>query len=388
MTQYEASMTVMTQAPQPVRFDFTRSLPPVPPQLDAVLAQGLAWLAARPQAAAVRATAPSGRPADALAGAEWLVPRVPDVDPDRLLIANGTQSAVLLLIQSLVPPGKMLGAEALSYGMLRALAGLARAPVRGLDIDAEGVIPDALEAACASGALGALYLNPTFHNPTGAVMGLARREALLAIARTHALPIIEDDPLGLLYDDLPPALHALAPEQVWHVVGLTKTIAQGMRVAYIVAPNLRAHRALLRIAERLSHWVAAPLSLALATWLIESGQAIELRRWIAAENRWREAAAREALAGFHVEGARGSPHVWLPMTGSCEREVADALLVDGAQVRGEELFRVDDDAPALSGIRLSLSSLADRARLLDGLGHVRRRLEACDRRLGEQENRT
>jgi DNA-binding transcriptional MocR family regulator len=331
------------------------------------LAEGLGAVSERDLDALIYASTPRGSATDREAAAAWLANRLPTVDPDLILFSNGTQSAVLLLLQALVPAGKMLAAECLSYGMLRSLAEVARVPVEGMPIDDDGLIPDALDRACESGRIGALYCNPTFHNPTASVMSLNRRHAIIEIARRHSIMIIEDDPLGTLYPELPPPLAALAPRQVWHVAGLTKSIAQGMRLAYVTAPNHAARDALLAHAERLSHWVAAPLCLALATWLIQSGQGQAIRDAIAQENLAREATAKRLLGRHGIEGARGSPHLWIPLSPELERVVTDALEADGVKVRGEELFRVDDAPGAPSGIRLSLSSPKDRQSMVDGL---------------------
>lgn len=359
-----------------VRFDFSRSLPPTPPALGPALAEGLAAIAGASWAEAIRASTPRGDDAARAAAVGWLAGRLgADLDPERIIIANGTQSAVLLLVQALVKPGQVLVAECLSYGMLRSLCEIARTPVEGLPIDADGLLPEALDQACAHGRVGAIYCNPTFHNPTASVMGVARRQVILAVARRHGVMIIEDDPLGVLYPDLPPPLAALAPEQVWHIAGLTKSIAQGLRVAYVVAPGVGEREAFLGANERLSHWVAAPVSIALATWLAQSGRGAEIRDAIADENLAREAAARRILPEGVIEGAKGSPHLWMPLSPDVERRLADRLEQDGVQVRGEDLFRVGDVCPAPSGIRLSLSSPKDRARVLEGLDRIRQHLE-------------
>lgn len=83
-----------------------------------------------------------------------------------------------------------------------------------------------------------LYLVPTFQNPTGATMPLHRRERLVALCRTHGLPIIEDDPyreLRYAGDNVPP-LRALDPDVI-HLGTFSKTIAPGVRVGWIVMPD-------------------------------------------------------------------------------------------------------------------------------------------------------
>lgn len=358
-------------------FDFSRSLPPTPDGLDEAISEGLRAVAQGDLATLIRASTARGGEPDRLAAATWLGSRLgASLDHERIFMANGTQSAVLLLLQALVPPGKRLVAERLSYGMLRNLCEIARVPVTGLGIDTDGLCPAELETACGAGDVGAIYCNPTFHNPTATVMSQGRRREILEIAARFGVPIVEDDPLGVLYPEaLPPPLATLAPEQVWHVCGLTKSIAQGLRVAYVVAPTPAARDRFLGGVERLSHWVAAPVSLALATWLVQSGRGATLRAAIADENLSRERAARLILPAGLVEGAAGSPHLWIPLPVAIERQLTDELERDGVQVRGEELFRVDDSGEAPTGIRLSLSSPRERSHVLAGLERIRQHLE-------------
>jgi len=364
--------------------DFTRSLPPVPEGLGSTLAAALQAVAHQDLEAIGRATLPLGREADRVAAAAWLAPRFGSaIDPDRIVIANGTQSAVLLLLRSFVTPGKRLGAEALSYGMLKSLAEMAAIPVEALPLDREGLEPGALERACATGALGAIYCNPTFHNPTGTVMSEARRSEIAGIARRHGVPIIEDDPIGLLYSGIARPIAALAPDCTWYISAMTKTIAQGMRVAHLVCPSSQAAASFVAPYARLSNWVAAPLMAAAATWLIESGEGIILRGRIAEENLAREVAARAILP--ETSSAPGSPHVWLPLAAAITQPLTAMLDADGVLVRDHQMFRVNDTGPVPSGIRLSLSSPIARDSVIDGLHRVSNCLSKLPWRLPDAE---
>ena len=101
-------------------------------------------------------------------------------------------------------------------------------------MDEQGVDADAFADACRRLRPKALYLNPTLLNPTTHTISEPRRLALTAIARRFGVPIIEDDPYGLLPRDAPPAFAALAPELTWHIAGLAKCLGAGLRVAYVV----------------------------------------------------------------------------------------------------------------------------------------------------------
>src|SRR5208282_1088359 len=96
-------------------------------------------------------------------------------------------------------------------------------------MDAEGVLPEALEAAC-RGGLRVAVVSPTLHNPTTATMGLERRRRLAEVARARDLVLVEEDVYGLLPEGAPPPLATLAPERVVYLTGLSKTVAPGLRI--------------------------------------------------------------------------------------------------------------------------------------------------------------
>src|SRR5690606_4097138 len=114
----------------------------------------------------------------------------------------------------------------------------------GIPLDKGGMRIDVLEAALAElKSRGVrpkfIYTIPTVQNPTGTILPLDRREALLRLADEYGVPIVEDD----CYADLiwsgerPPALYAMSgAENVIHIGSFSKSIAPALRVGFIVAP--------------------------------------------------------------------------------------------------------------------------------------------------------
>jgi 2-aminoadipate transaminase len=105
--------------------------------------------------------------------------------------------------------------------------------------DDDGLDVAALEAALAAAPRPPklLYTIPTYQNPAGSTLPLARRRALLALARRHNLVVVEDDPYGELRyagESLPP-LRALDPDVVY-LGTFSKTIAPGLRLGWLIAP--------------------------------------------------------------------------------------------------------------------------------------------------------
>jgi 2-aminoadipate transaminase len=163
--------------------------------------------------------------------------------PDEILITSGSLQAIDLVNALFLARGDTVLIEQASYGgSLARLARLGVNPV-GIPLDGEGLRMDAL-----ADALGGLerrgirpkyiYTIPTVQNPTGSILGEARRAELLALARRYGVPVFEDE----CYSDLvwtgarPPALYAMAQgEGVIHIGSFSKSVAPALRVGYIVA---------------------------------------------------------------------------------------------------------------------------------------------------------
>ncbi len=166
-----------------------------------------------------------------------------DCTPDDVLITSGSGQGIDLVTRLLVAPGDTVIAEEYCYaGAINRFRALG-AKVVGAKLDADGIDIDALEAQldrlARDGAMPKLiYTIPTIQNPTGSIMPLERRRALLALARRHGVPVFEDE----CYADLlwsrehtPPSLYGLDPETVIHIGSFSKSLAPALRVGYAVA---------------------------------------------------------------------------------------------------------------------------------------------------------
>lgn len=156
---------------------------------------------------------------------------------DEVLIVSGSQQALDLIGKALIDPGTPWLVESPTYlGALQAFS-VYEPQFRAVASDDEGLMPAVIDGALARGAR-AMYVMPTFQNPSGRTLSAARRAALAAAARTHDFWLIEDDPYGeLWYDRAPPAsLRSHAPERTIRVCSLSKVLAPGLRLGYVVAP--------------------------------------------------------------------------------------------------------------------------------------------------------
>ena len=163
---------------------------------------------------------------------------------DDILLVSGSLQAFDLINGALVAPGDTVIVERDTYGgMLNRYSRAGINPV-GIPLDENGLRIDALEETLV--ALKEkniqpkyIYTIPTVQNPTGTIMPMERRIALLALSEKYGVPIFEDD----CYSDLiwsgerPPALYAMSTSgNVIHIGSFSKSIAPALRVGFIVAP--------------------------------------------------------------------------------------------------------------------------------------------------------
>src|SRR5581483_103499 len=137
-------------------------------------------------------------------------------------------------------PGKRVLVERPTYDRPLKILRELGAEVVALDCDDEGLDPDALEAALATGDSPAfLYLIPTFQNPSGRTLGEERRRRVVELARVHDLLVLEDDPYGLVrFDGEPiPSLFELSEGTTAYSSSFSKTISPGLRVGWFVLPE-------------------------------------------------------------------------------------------------------------------------------------------------------
>ena len=312
--------------------------------------------------------AAGGSPDDRAAGASWIARAGVTAGADEVLLCTGSQHGLTVVLATLLGPGDLLLTEELTYAGLKPVAGLLHLRLKGLPIDGAGLLPDAFAAACREGGAKAVYLIPTIHNPTTAVMPEARRSEIVAIAREHGLAIVEDDVHGLLPQRRPRPIAALAPERTYYLTSTSKTLAPGLRIAYVKAPPAMVAR--LAASLRATTWAIAPLTAAIATTWIRNGTAdalVEARR---GEAQVRQALAREKLAGASYDAHPEAYYLWLrlPEPWRGEDFVAEAR-ERGVALTAAEAFAVGR-GPVPHALRLCSGAARSREALVRGLDVV------------------
>jgi len=175
---------------------------------------------------------------------EWLAETMSKyhilVEPENILMVNGSQQALDLIGKLFIDTGACIIVSAPTYlGALQAWNAY-EARYNAVPLDDDGMRVEELEDMLSCGERPCfVYVLPNFHNPAGTTLPLERRERLAELARRYDLVIIEDDPYGeLRYEgqDITP-IFRLAPERTIYLSTFSKTLAPGIRLAWIVAPK-------------------------------------------------------------------------------------------------------------------------------------------------------
>lgn len=160
--------------------------------------------------------------------------------PSNVLVTNGSQQVLDLAAKLLLNAGDVVLTENPTY--LAAIQAFQTLEARFVPVptDEEGLIPSALPELLRKHRPKFLYTIPNFQNPTGITLSASRRQELAAIAARESLIVLEDDPYGKLrYHgvELPPVKHWDERGQVLYASTFSKTIAPGLRLGWVVAPE-------------------------------------------------------------------------------------------------------------------------------------------------------
>ncbi|MEJ8573595.1 PLP-dependent aminotransferase family protein [Microbaculum marinum] len=241
----------------------------------------------------------------------WLSTCGVDVDRNCILPTNGNTAAMTIALMTAALPGDLIVSEATGHHTLKSLANALGMRLSGLAIDAEGIIPEAFESACRSETVKVLFVLPSGLSPTAAMMSTERRQALADIARRHRVWIVENDAWGPIQPDRPPPFAAIAPERTFYFTGLTKCLLPGLRIAWLVSPEMMVSAA--RTRHLVTNWMATPLIAEIASRWLENGTAEELLSWQREQLERRNRIAAQMLGGLRYNATAYGLHVWLPL---------------------------------------------------------------------------
>jgi len=306
-----------------------------------------------------------------MAGAKWMGLRGLSPHPSQVLVCNGAQEALMAALATVTRPGDTVLTESLNYAGIRRFTDLFRLDVAGIPTDVHGMIPDELLKAARGRTISAILCSPTLHNPTNAVMPLARRRTLLDIAARLGTCVIENDSYGHLSGDPTPTMTALDPGRCIYICSTSKSIAPGLRIGFVRAPA----ELMAKLSQGVhgTSWTSPSLMGEIAALLIETGMAETFLKWHREEAIERTRLAQQVLGlatGVDADVAVPSYHVWLPLPAPWRAiDFTAQVRARGTIVSPAEYFAMDRK-PAPHAVRISLGGVHDRARLIEGLEAV------------------
>ena len=305
------------------------------------------------------------------------------VAPEQLIVTTGSQQALDLLGKTMIGPGDKVIVEGPTFLATIQCFRLYGAEVISAPIDGDGVQVDALEKLIAEHRPKLVYLIPTFGNPSGATLSLARRKKVLELAVQYQTLVVEDDPYGDLYfgEAPPPSLLALSHEvpgsRDWlaHCGSLSKVLSPGLRVGWLIAPPELLAKAVM--CKQFSDAHTSTFAQATAAQYLKAGRMPATLANVRAVYAERAQALCDALRqelGDAVEFVQpqGGLFVWLRLTGAGGKQqdataLAKAAIEKGvAFVPGTPFFAQNPDPATL---RLSFAT-ADVAKIREGVARL------------------
>lgn len=297
--------------PRADRIDLEINVPVLPEQARR-LSQSLAPLLRRSAAfgATLYPVAPNGTADARKMAAAFLSRGGWSALPESLFFTGNGKQAIAAAIAALVKPGERLGVEALSYPVVKHIAARLGVDLVALQLDDKGLTPGAILAAHHRAPLRAIYCQPVLHNPLGMTMPRPRKAEIARVLEQHDIVAIEDCVYGFLAGPAAP-MAALAPDHTVVVDSLSKRVAPGLSVGFIVAPE--RSRAGVAASIRSGAWHASGFALEAAILWMADGTVSAISAAKIRDAALRQQVAKRVLSGFEVRTDPRAYHCWLAL---------------------------------------------------------------------------
>jgi 2-aminoadipate transaminase len=171
-----------------------------------------------------------------------------EAEPEDLVVTNGAQQALDLIGKIFIDPGDLIAIEAPAYVGALSAFGAYEPTYLQIETDDQGMDVDQLEEVLVRGQRPKfVYTVPNFSNPAGVTLSLDRREKLIGLCSEAGVPIIEDNPYGMLrFEGEPlPSLRYLDPQNVIYLGTVSKVFSPGVRVGWALADQSVLQRMIL-----------------------------------------------------------------------------------------------------------------------------------------------
>ncbi|MEK1891389.1 MAG: PLP-dependent aminotransferase family protein [Phyllobacterium sp.] len=308
------------------------------------------------------------------AGRRWLSAAGWAPEPSSIVPTLGAHSAILAVIAAVTVPGDRIAFEDLTYcSAARSVNLMGR---RSIIMQTEDgyLTPGDFERHCAQQHPKLVFLMPSLHNPTAVTMPEDDRRAIVDIARRYNVWIIEDEIYGSLTRHDHVKIAELAPERTFHIGGLSKSVAAGVRGGWVACPPHLSARVLT--AHKMVSGGVPFIMTELGAQLVNTGEADAIRNEVCSEVMAREAVARSIFAGMDFASQAFSPFLWMKLPDPwLSGTFKNAALNEGVLIDDEDEFKPGRSEKAFHRIRVGLTVPTTREELSQGLSVLRRLME-------------
>lgn len=284
------------------------------------------------------------------------------VDIDNICIARGSQMGIFLAARVLANPQKYVVVENLSYPPAREAFRSCGAKILTVGLDQNGINVEALEALCKKYPISAVYVTPHHQFPTTVMMTAERRLKLLMLAEQYDFVIVEDDydhEFHFHHHPVFPLASTAHAGRVIYVGSLSKVLAPGLRIGYLVASKeiINQCAAEVMLIDRQGNSVT---ELAVAA-LLESGEIKRhIRRTLKIYNERRNTLIDLLLneLGEHInfDSPNGGLAIWLRLNNGIDiNELVEKAMREKVKILPASLFSESNEN--VNGIRLGFGSL-------------------------------
>ncbi|TXK84980.1 PLP-dependent aminotransferase family protein [Paenibacillus sp. N3.4] len=230
-------------------------------------------------------------------------------DPQEILLASGGQNAITAILAGLFKPGDKIGTDPVTYPGIKTAANMLGIQLVAIQQKNNEVTEEGLIYACKNENIKGLYLIPDFHNPTTHTMSIDTRKMVAYLAQKEDLIVIEDAIHSLLHENPLAPIASYAPERVLYICSLSKVISPGLRLAFVVAPEVfkkKLSAALYNINISVS-----PMMAELAAGIINEGVSDTILEKRRAYSREQNLIVSQYLGDYKVNGAPECIFRWL-----------------------------------------------------------------------------
>ncbi len=230
-------------------------------------------------------------------------------EPDDIVLSYGAQNGLLIAMSTCLSGKKpVVLCEKQVYFGLRQAAELLRVDLVGIEMDGEGILPEALERACQTTGASVLTTCSNVHNPTTLQTSHRRRLQIAEIANRYDLQIIDDDCWGNEPVEAE-SYRAICRDRYWYVTSLTKMVTAGLRFGFVLCPPGQAKQA-TRTMQSMYHGLSRPVA-EIALELLQSGQAEAIRAQVMQVIEDRVQRAINILGHCDIRWRSKVPFIWL-----------------------------------------------------------------------------